>query len=129
MCIENAHSPSQLTSCTPTNCNFYSDNPFDTYTSERAFQVYNLIHIQSLRSFIQSIRPRPRLFQHFGKTLICCGERLLASLPTPKLEDRRLSFVRGSYPPYMEAVPPSASVLVFCKGSTAVTTLYIYHLL
>ena len=44
------------------------------------------------------------------------GEELLASRPTPKLEDHLVSAVReclfnifSNYPPYLEAVPPSAT--------------------
>jgi hypothetical protein len=52
------------------------------------------IHFLSLRSFIQGIRPGPRLFEHFRNKLIFCGEELLAQRPTPKLEDLPLSAVR-----------------------------------
>jgi hypothetical protein len=45
-------------------------------------------------SFIQIIRPRPRLLVIFRNKLIFYGEQLLASLPTPKLEAHPLSAVR-----------------------------------
>jgi hypothetical protein len=45
----------------------------------------------SLRSFIQGIRPGPRLFEHVRNKLIFYGEELSAPRPTPKLEDHPLS--------------------------------------
>jgi hypothetical protein len=48
-----------------------------------------------LRSFIQKIRPGPRLIDPFHNEFVFYGEGLLASCPTPKLEDHPLSFVRG----------------------------------
>jgi hypothetical protein len=47
------------------------------------------------RSFIQKIRPGPRLIDPFRNEFVFYGERLLAPRPTPKLEDHPLSFVRG----------------------------------
>jgi hypothetical protein len=52
------------------------------------------INFLSLRSFIQEIRPGPRLFEHIRNKLIFYGEELLAPRPTPKLEDHPLSAVR-----------------------------------
>jgi hypothetical protein len=52
------------------------------------------IHFLSLRSFIQGIRPGPRLRMNFRNKLIFYGEKLLASRLTPKLEDHPLSAVR-----------------------------------
>jgi hypothetical protein len=45
-------------------------------------------------SFIQSLRPGPRLFEHFRNKLIFYGE-LLAPRPTPKLEDDTFSAIRN----------------------------------
>jgi hypothetical protein len=47
----------------------------------------------SLRSFIQGIRPDPRLPANFRNQLILYGEALLAPRPTPKLENSPLSAV------------------------------------
>jgi hypothetical protein len=54
------------------------------------------IHIPSLGSFIQRIRPGPRLCLIFRNKFIFYGGGLLAPRPSPKLEDHPLSFVRGS---------------------------------
>jgi hypothetical protein len=51
------------------------------------------IHFLSLSSFIQGIRPGPRLCECFCYKLIFYGEELLAPRPTPKLEDHPLSAV------------------------------------
>jgi hypothetical protein len=48
-----------------------------------------------LRSFVQKIRPGPRLIDPFRNEFVFYGEGLLAPRPTPKLEDHPLSFVRG----------------------------------
>jgi hypothetical protein len=48
-----------------------------------------------LTSFIQRIRPGPRLIDPFRNTLAFYGEVLLAPRPTPKLEDHPSSFVRS----------------------------------
>jgi hypothetical protein len=49
----------------------------------------------------------------FRNMVIFYGEELVAPRPTPMLEDHPLSVVRDcifrSYPPYPEAVPPSAT--------------------
>jgi hypothetical protein len=52
------------------------------------------IHIPSLRSFIQSIRPSPRLGMKFHNNLVFYGARFLAPWPVPRLEDHPLSFIR-----------------------------------
>jgi hypothetical protein len=52
------------------------------------------IHFLSLRSFIQGIRPGPRLLVVFRNKLIFYGEQLLAPCPTPKVEDHPLLAVR-----------------------------------
>jgi hypothetical protein len=52
-------------------------------------------HIPLHRSFIQKIRPGPRLIDPFRNEFVFYGEGLLAPHPTPKLEDHPLSFVRG----------------------------------
>jgi hypothetical protein len=46
----------------------------------------SLIHIPSLRSFIQRIWPRPRHIQNFCSNLIFYGEMLLAPCQAPNLE-------------------------------------------
>jgi hypothetical protein len=51
--------------------------------------------MSSLRSFIQRIRPGPRLIDPFRNEFVFYGEGLLAPRPTPKLEAHPLSFVRG----------------------------------
>jgi hypothetical protein len=51
------------------------------------------IHFLSLTSFIQGIRPGPRLLLIFRNKLILYCEVLWAPRPTPKLEDRPLSAV------------------------------------
>jgi hypothetical protein len=48
-----------------------------------------------LRSFIQKIRPGPKLIDPFRNEFAFCGEGFLAPCPIPKLEDHPLSFVRG----------------------------------
>jgi hypothetical protein len=53
------------------------------------------IHIPLLRSFIQKIRPGPRLIDPFRSEFVFYGEGLLDPRPTPKLEDHPLLFVRG----------------------------------
>jgi hypothetical protein len=53
------------------------------------------VHIPSLRSFIQGIRPSPRLMFMFRNRFIFYGEGLLAPRTNPKLEDRPFSSVRG----------------------------------
>jgi hypothetical protein len=50
-------------------------------------------HLRPLRSFIQRIRPGPRLFVIFRNKLIFYGQEFLAPRPTPKLEDHPLSAV------------------------------------
>jgi hypothetical protein len=53
-------------------------------------------HVTSslFRSFIQEIRPVPRLHVRFRSKVIFYGEELLAPRPTPKLEGHPLSAVR-----------------------------------
>jgi hypothetical protein len=51
------------------------------------------IHIPSLESFIQRIRPGPRLVQIVRNKFIFYSEVLSAPRQTPKLEDHLLSFV------------------------------------
>jgi hypothetical protein len=46
-------------------------------------------------SFVQKIRPGPRLIDPFRNEFVFYGEGLLAPSPTPKLEDHPLSFVQG----------------------------------
>jgi hypothetical protein len=67
------------------------------------------MHILSLRSFIQRIRPGPRLHVIFRHKLIFYGEELLAPRPTPPswlTAPCRLSATTYSiyYIPYLEAV-------------------------
>jgi hypothetical protein len=50
--------------------------------------------LSSLRSFIQRIRPGPRLLMNYRNMLIFYGEELLAPRPTPYLEDHPLSAIR-----------------------------------
>jgi hypothetical protein len=52
-------------------------------------------HIPLHKSFIQKIRPGPRLIDPFRDEFVFYGEGLLAPHPTPKLEHHPLSFVRG----------------------------------
>jgi hypothetical protein len=52
------------------------------------------IHFLSLRSFIQGIRPYPRLLVIFRNKLIFYGEEMLTPRPIPKLENHPLSAVR-----------------------------------
>jgi hypothetical protein len=92
--------PSHLTYCTPTKSNLYFDI-FSPYFPERTCPIHasdipcikSHVHFM-LRSFIQGIRPGPRLLVHFRNRLIFYGEELLAPRPTPKLEDQPLSAVR-----------------------------------
>jgi hypothetical protein len=51
-------------------------------------------HIPLLRSFIQKIRPGPRLIDPSRNMLAFYGEGLLAPRPTPKLENHPFPFVR-----------------------------------
>jgi hypothetical protein len=62
----------------------------------RSIQSIPSYHIlfHSLRSFIQEIRPGPRLLVIFRNKLIFYGEELLAPRPTSKLENHPLSGVR-----------------------------------
>jgi hypothetical protein len=53
------------------------------------------VHIPLLRSFIQKIRPGPRLIDPFRNKFVFHSEGLLTPRPTPKLEDHPLSFGRG----------------------------------
>jgi hypothetical protein len=53
--------------------------------------VVILRHNTGLWSFIQGIRPGPRLYECFRNKVIFYGEELLAPRPTPKLEDHPLS--------------------------------------
>jgi hypothetical protein len=52
------------------------------------------VHIPLLRSYIQKIRPGPRLFRIFRNKLAFHGEGLLSPRPTTNLQDHLLSFVR-----------------------------------
>jgi hypothetical protein len=70
------------------------------------------VHILSLRSFIQIIRPGPRLFMAFRNKLVFYGEGLLASrkpqAPRPPLvvcPQLLIQYIR-SYPPFLEANLP-----------------------
>jgi hypothetical protein len=91
--------PSHPTSCTSTTSNLYLDSPLETVIREPAlyklltFHIPNLISILLLRSFIQRIRPGPRLYCVFRNKFIFYSERLLALRPTLKLEDHPLSFI------------------------------------
>jgi hypothetical protein len=75
------------------------------------FRVPNLINFLSLRSFIQGIRPGPRLFVYFRNRLIFYSEDLLVPRPTlqaggpPLVGCTRLliQYIRV-YPPYLEVV-------------------------
>jgi hypothetical protein len=53
------------------------------------------VHILSLRSFIQGIRPSPWLMFMFHNTFIFYGEGLLTPRPNPNLENHPLSSVCG----------------------------------
>jgi hypothetical protein len=53
------------------------------------------IYFISLKSFIQGIHPDPRLLANVRNKFILYGEGLLASSPTPKLEDHPFSAVRN----------------------------------
>jgi hypothetical protein len=53
------------------------------------------LQIQRSGSFIQRIRPGPRLYFILRNKFIFYSEGLLAPCPTRKLEDHPLSFVRG----------------------------------
>jgi hypothetical protein len=77
----------------------------------------------SLRSFIQGIRPDPRLLVYFRNRLTFYGEELLAPRPTPKLEDHPLSDVRNCLFNIFAAAlqnwrasPPSANEDAPCRG-------------
>jgi hypothetical protein len=88
-------------SCTPTKSNIFRQFPPNCHQGARPIQTSNIpctkshIYIPSLGSFIQRIRPGPRLFRSFRNKFSFYGEELLAPRPTPKLEDQPLSFVRG----------------------------------
>jgi hypothetical protein len=56
--------------------------------------LFFISHRQRYGSFIQGIRPGPRLLVVFRNTLIFYGEELLDPRPTPKLDDHPLSAVR-----------------------------------
>jgi hypothetical protein len=89
--------PSHLTFCTPTKSILYLDSSLETVCL--LYETSNIpctkfhIHISFLGSFIQRIRPGPRLFYDFCNEFIFYGEGILAPRPTPKLEDHPLSFV------------------------------------
>jgi hypothetical protein len=51
----------------------------------------------SLKSFIQRVRPGPRLLVFFRNDLIFYGEELLAPRPTPQLEDHPFSTIHDSF--------------------------------
>jgi hypothetical protein len=92
----------------------------------------------SLRSFIQGIRPRPRLLVIFRKKLIFYGEELLATRPTLKLKDHPLSAVRGCLFNIFAATlrtwrapPPSATrgnAMPWWQGTHVTWRLQIYTL-
>jgi hypothetical protein len=58
-------------------------------------------------SFIQRIRPGPRLCVAFRNEFVLYGEGLLAPRPTPKLEDHPLSFVRPCLFSIFRSLPPT----------------------
>jgi hypothetical protein len=68
------------------------------------------VHFLSFGSFIQGIRPGPRLLVVFCNKLIFYSEELLAPRPTPKLEDHPVGCPRlliqqiRSYPQKLEGV-------------------------
>jgi hypothetical protein len=84
--------PSHLTSYTSTRSNLYLASSLETVIMEPAlyklltFHNPNLISIffPLLGSFIQRIRPGPRLYRNCLKKFIFYDEGLLAPLPTPK---------------------------------------------
>jgi hypothetical protein len=65
-----------------------------SYLSKIIPSTKSHIHFLSLRSFIQGIRPGPRLLENFRNKLIFYGEELLALRSTPKLKDHPLLAVR-----------------------------------
>jgi hypothetical protein len=75
---------------------------FLPHCPERTFPIHTSnipgakshVHFLWLGSFIQRIRPGPRLLVVFRKKLIFYGEELLGPRPPPKLEDHPLSAVR-----------------------------------
>jgi hypothetical protein len=83
----------------PLNLTFWD---FFCYCPERTCPIHTSnfpntkshIHFLSLKSFIQEIRPGPRLLVVFRNKLIFYGKELLAPRLTPKLEDHPLSAVR-----------------------------------
>jgi hypothetical protein len=87
-----------MTSCTPTKSNLYSDNSLDTIITESALCKFLTFHNPNLTSIFGRFRrlsKDPRLYFIFRNKFNFCGEGLLAPRPTPKLEVRPLSFVRG----------------------------------
>jgi hypothetical protein len=61
----------------------------------RSLRPQTHVHIPSLRSFIQRIRPGPRFLCLFCNKFILYGEGWLASRTTSKMDDHPLSFVHG----------------------------------
>jgi hypothetical protein len=99
-------------------------------------QSESLVRISSLGSFIQGIRPSPRLLCLFYKKLIFYGKGLLAPRPTSKLEAHSLSFVRcclfnifaatlHSCRPFLHPQPEDAS----CHGDREPPNMALLQLL
>jgi hypothetical protein len=107
---------SHLTSCTATECNLYFDISFATVMRESdlwrplTFHVPNLISIFVSLGCLSHESAKVQGLTFLNK-FIFYGEDLLASRPTPKLQDtdlvdcpRLLIKYIHNYPPYMEAV-------------------------
>jgi hypothetical protein len=68
-----------------------------------------IIHFLSLRSFIQGIRPGPRIFEHILNKLIFYGEELLAGgPPLSALRDCLFNIIAATLHTW-KASPPSAT--------------------
>jgi hypothetical protein len=93
--------PSHLTSCTPTKSNLYFESSFYTVTSEPALSKLLTLHVPSLMSLFHQLCCLSKEFVQVGVSYLCFvtvffyDEGLLASRPTPQLEDYPLSIVRG----------------------------------
>jgi hypothetical protein len=93
--------PSDLTYWTPTKSNLYLDSSLETVVREPALYKLLTFQIQIMSVFHrlcsvsrESVQVRGS-FMNFVTNVFLYGEGLLASSPTPKLEDHPLSFVRG----------------------------------
>jgi hypothetical protein len=110
-----------LTSRTTTKSNLYLDSSLETVIKEPAlyklltfhnpFHSESHVHIPSPGSFIQRIRPGPRLCLISRNKFIFYGEGLLAQAGGPPLVVCPLLLIQyiRSCPPYLEAIPSSAT--------------------